>query len=173
MDATYIKTVQPSYNSTTTQAGGINVQAASSISIYGSTQTFSSTYFVLNHRGYIFAAATGTYTFSTSNPDDIVFLWLGPNAYSGWTGNPSGGNDAFRVPYQGYGSTTYNLVQGQYLPFRIVFGQQGGPVRFTFTITAPDGTVILDSNTQDSPYIVQYSCDGVAAPQWQDFGAET
>jgi hypothetical protein len=173
MDATYVKNVQPYYQGTTTQAGGIDEQASGDISIYGSTETFPDTYFVLNHQGYIFAETTGTFTFSSSNVDDIVFLWLGPDAYSGWTGDSDGGNYALRLTLSESGSATYDLVQGEYLPFRIIFGQQGGPVEFFFTITAPDGTVLLSYETPNSPYIVQYSCDGVLAPEFPPFGSET
>ncbi|KAH0038681.1 hypothetical protein KCU78_g1444, partial [Aureobasidium melanogenum] len=108
---------------------------------------------------------------ATASPDDIALLWLGSNAYSGWTranadatavifGNPSA-------------SATIDLVQGQYLPFRIVFGQAQGAISFYLSVAAPDGTVILNSNTPNSQFLVRFSCDGTLAPEFPPFGSET
>lgn len=116
----------------------------------------------------IFAQVAGTYTFSLTNPDDIVFLWLGQHAQSGW----NRGNAAALATLGTSATTTYTLEAGQYLPFRIFFGQQGGPVRFAFSINAPDGIPILDSNTSESDFIVQYSCDETTAPPFRAFGQE-
>ena len=74
--------------------------------------------------------------------------------------------------FQSTATATYTLKAGEYLPYRIFFGQMGGPVKFSFSIKAPDGTVILDSNTAESEFIVQYSCDGVTAPAFPAFGQE-
>lgn len=141
------------------------------LSIYGSSQTFRSAYFTLNHVGYIFAQVTGTYTFTLSNVDDIVFLWHGDKAISGWTRDNADVTAIYSVLPTSAG--TVDLVQGQYLPFRIVFGNAQGAIKFTVQLAAPDGTVILDSNTQDSKFLVQYSCDGVAAPVFPPFGSES
>lgn len=142
------------------------------ISIYGSSETFQSDYFTLNHVGYLYAEVSGSYTFTFSNVDDIALLWFGSTAYSGWTRDNADmiatddENDA--------GATmTYTLTEEEYLPFRIVFGQAQGPVDFYFTVAAPDGTIILDSDTENSPYLVQYSCDGTTAPAFPAFGSET
>lgn len=179
----------PTWEDTTTKVGGIDVEVYSSeqIQIYDTGREVSSQYFVLNHRGYvsckkdsesglcsvlteyqIFAQVAGTYTFTLSNPDDIVFLWLGANAQSGWNRD----NAAAYAPLSGYATTTHTLEAGEYLPFRIFFGQQGGPVRFAFSIQAPDGTTILDNSTSESDFIVQYSCDETSAPRYPAFGRE-
>jgi hypothetical protein len=113
------------------------------------------------------------FTFNFDVPDDAVWMWLGPNAYSGWT---RANADVF-VGAAYYGATAQSfsttLVEGEYVPLRILFAQAQGGMSFYFSITAPDGTVVLDSNTQDSPYLVQYSCDGVTGPAFPAFGAET
>lgn len=178
----------PTWEDTTTKVGGIDVNVYNNVAIqiYDTGREVSSQYFILNHRGYvscevsksvlrsvlteyqIFAQVAGTYTFTLSNPDDIVFLWLGAKAQSGW----NRGNAAAYAPLSGYATTTYTLEAGQYLPFRIFFGQQGGPVRFAFSIQAPDGTTILDNNTSESDFIVQYSCDETSAPRYPAFGHE-
>lgn len=161
----------PVYESTASVCGGLNLDYVTELSIYGSSQTFNSEYFSLNHVGYIFAQVTGTYTFTLSNVDDIVFLWHGDKAISGWTRGNADVTAIYSVLPTSSG--TVDLVQGQYLPFRIVFGNAQGAIKFTVQLAAPDGTVILDSNTQDSKFLVQYSCDGVAAPVFPAFGSET
>jgi hypothetical protein len=106
-----------------------------------------------------------------NNVDDIVFLWLGDKALSGWT---RGNADATAI-ISGVSSASASpeLISGQYLPFRIVFGNAQGAVKFNFRLTAPDGTVILDSNTSASEFLVRYSCDGTSALPFPDFGSET
>ncbi|KAH0363866.1 hypothetical protein KCU65_g7163, partial [Aureobasidium melanogenum] len=172
MDPSYYWHVTPNYTGTTTEVGGINEPANSNVNLYGTSENVPASYFVLNHRGYIFAQADGIYTFTTSQVDDITFLYLGSDAIRGYS---TSNYDAKAVCCSAPGnsaSAIYTLVTGQYLPFRIVFGQQGGPVVFSFSITAPDGTVILDANTQNSDFIVQYSCDGTSAPAFPAWGQE-
>ncbi|KAG9718134.1 hypothetical protein KCU73_g15175, partial [Aureobasidium melanogenum] len=170
-DPTVIKPQAPEYQTTASVCGGLYESDVGQISIYGSTQTFESDYFTLNHVGYIFAQTSGTYTFTLTQPDDIALLWLGSNAYSGWTRDNA---DATAVIFGNpSASATVDLVQGQYLPFRVVFGQAQGAVSFYLTLTAPDGTVILNSDTSNSPFLVQFSCDGTSAPAFPAFGSET
>lgn len=157
----------------TSTVGGIDASGGVAISIYGSSSSFYSDYFSLDHKGYLFAVATGTYTFTFSGVDDIAMLWLGPTAYAGWTR----ANANLVVPYHqgsgpGSGSTTIDLVEGQYLPIRVLFGQGQGSAVFQLSVAAPDGTVFLDSSTENSPYIVQYSCDGTTAPAYSPWGSE-
>jgi hypothetical protein len=166
-----IKPRTPLYEATASICGGLYQNDVGQVSIYGSTRTFQSDYFTLNHVGYIFAQSSGTYTFTLSQPDDIALLWLGSNAYSGWTRDNA---DATAVIFGSpSASATVNLVQGDYLPFRIVFGQAQGAISFYLSLTAPDGTVILDSNTPDSRFLVRYSCDSTSAPAFPAFGSET
>jgi hypothetical protein len=162
--------VQPDYTSTTSTIGGINNQNNDE-PIYGSAQTFPLNYFALNHRGYIFAQLDGDYTFTFPEPDDIVLLWVGERAYSGWT---RANADAINIVNGGQ-TVTHKVTfeAGKYYPIRIIFGQAQGPATFTASVTAPDGTVILSSSSGASPFLVQYSCDGVLAPPFAPFGAET
>lgn len=170
-DPTVIKTETPDYQSTASVCGGIDDSDSTDISIYGSSETFSSNYFTLNHVGYLFAEVDGTYTFSFSGVDDIALLWLGNYAYSGWTRDNAHLSAVYGVDREA--TTTYTLEAEEYLAFRIVFGQAQGAAVFQFSVTAPDGTVILDSSTEDSPYLIQYSCDGTTAPAFPAFGSET
>lgn len=122
----------------------------------------------------LFAQIAGTYTFTLSNPDDIVFLYLGETAKHGWNRGNAAAAASWNsdTRFRSTATATYTLKAGEYLPYRIFFGQMGGPVKFSFSIKAPDGTTILDSNTSESDFIVQYSCDGTTAPAFPAFGKE-
>ncbi|TIA36916.1 hypothetical protein D6C78_05090 [Aureobasidium pullulans] len=128
-------------------------------------------YFVLNHHEYIFAQVDGDYTFTIPHIDDITFLYLGDDSIRGYGLNDLDAKAVCCDAPANSASVTYTLTTGQYLPFRLVFGQQGRPVVFSFSITAPDGTVILDAGTQDSKFVVQYSCDGTTAPALPALGS--
>ncbi|THY56017.1 hypothetical protein D6C99_02967 [Aureobasidium pullulans] len=175
MDATYTKQMTPTYNSTTNQGVGIYGSEWSSVSLYGSSQMYSDNYFYLSHKGYFFAQVTGYYNFTIKDADDIAYVWMGDAAYSGWTGGPSGGNYVAKArccwPPENTNTTTYWMEAETYVPFRIVLGQQDGSTSLGLTITAPDGTVILQTG-KESDYVVQYSCDGTAPP-FPDWGYET
>ncbi|KAI1379298.1 GLEYA domain-containing protein [Hypoxylon crocopeplum] len=168
-DPTLYKTQTSSISGVTNTIGGIRTAGGQQISVYGNPQTFNGDYFVLNHRGYLFAVVSGTYTIQVTGADDAVFLWYGPNAYSGWTR----ANANLIVTYGGGSpSIDVQLTQGDYLPIRIVYAQGQGLAAFEISVSV-GGNVLLDSNTQNSPYIIQYSCDGTLAPQYPPFGSET
>lgn len=52
---------------------------------------------------------TGTYTFSTTSADDFFFLWVGANAYSGWTRANANFIATLTYPKQTF---TIDLVEG-------------------------------------------------------------
>ncbi|THX13079.1 hypothetical protein D6D17_03474 [Aureobasidium pullulans] len=172
MDASYTKQMTPTYNSTTNQGVGIYGSEWSSVSLYGSSQMYSDNYFYLSHKGYFFAQVTGYYNFTIKDADDLAYVWMGDAAYSGWTGGPSGGNYVAKArccwPPENTNTTTYWMEAETYVPFRIVLGQQDGSTSLGLTITAPDGTVILQTG-KESDYVEQYSCDGTAPP-FPDWG---
>lgn len=68
------------------------------------------TEFILNHRGYIYAnlAKWQIYTVSTTADDDIMIVWFGPLAYSGWTRSNANLESAF--PTLNTVTYTANLV---------------------------------------------------------------
>ncbi|KAF7901271.1 hypothetical protein EAF00_003492 [Botryotinia globosa] len=70
---------------TTAVSYSVTTYTNTAVFVYGSTQKLNDFYLVIDNRGYLFAQMTGTYTFSTTSADDILFLWVGANAYSGWT----------------------------------------------------------------------------------------
>ncbi|KAK9783904.1 hypothetical protein SCAR479_00463 [Seiridium cardinale] len=152
----------------TSTAGGIDALGGQRITVYGSSVQFDGDYFAVDHKGYIFAPTTGTYKFTMSQVDDTVFLWLGSNAQSGWTRA-----NAALIVNLGSDTATVDVTAGQYLPIRIMFAQGQGKASFKLSIEAPDGSILVDSNTQQSPYVVQFSCDRVLAPRFSDWGVET
>ena len=158
----------PNVTGITTVAGLINQQYTGSQRIYGSEQEWPTQYFALNHRGYIFAKMTGTYTFDAYG-DDIVLIWIGPDAYKGWTRK-----NAFEESNYGGGESVkkISLQQDEYYAFRVLYLNAQGIAIFNITVTAPDGTVFFGTSSAASPYLVQYSCDGVVGPKYPAFGQE-
>jgi len=164
------KTHEARYEGITGSIGGIRFIDGSTQSFYGSP-SLATKYFVLNHRGYIYAPQTGTYTFTVDSVDDVAYVWIGGDAYSGWTA-PSANLKAAYTDGPGRGSCSADLVEGQYYPIRILFSQAQGAAVFQLSVTAPDETVFLSSETNNSPYLVRHSCDENVAPKYSPFGAE-
>lgn len=170
---TAFKQQTPLYSDVTSSIGGINIGGNAPFPIYGSIQTFGPSFFALNHRGYLFAPSTGLYTFTVTNPDDIVIIWEGENTYEGYTRDNSKAVATYPYTIDQQRSYEVKLVEGNYYPIRIIFGQGEGPAIFMALITAPDGTILMDSNSGYSPYLVQFSCDGIAAPVYPAWGDES
>lgn len=190
---TLLKTVTPGFSNVTTMMGGIDVTASGKISVYDSSYTFTSTYFALDRestlstdvrrdyiadcldRGYLYAPTNGTYTFNVTGVDDLVLIWLGTNAYSGWTRANANEIVAYNqtAGHAGLGVFTYTMTAASYNPFRIVFAQGQGAAVFSISIKSPDSTVLLDSKTSSSPYVLTHSCDNTTAPAYAAWGKET
>lgn len=65
------------------------------------------------------------------------------------------------------------LLQGEYYPIRALLVNGVGPTDFKLTVTGPLGDVMIsDTSDVETPWFVQYSCDG-KYPAFQDFGKET
>lgn len=170
LDPTVYRTVTPYFNGTTSTIGGItNSCTNGNITIYNSPPV-SCNEFVLDHRGYLFAEQAGNYSINVSSPDDAVIVWLGADAYAGWTKS-----NANLYEYYNETASTYTvgLAKGSYHPIRIMFVNAELEEAFDMSITAPDGTTILAANTLTSPYFVQQSCDGVTAPAYPAWGHES
>ncbi|KAK6500071.1 hypothetical protein TWF481_010429 [Arthrobotrys musiformis] len=168
-DVAYFKTAPNVLNGTTTKLGivdGTNL-------IYGQSVP-KMDYTAINHRGYIYARQSGSYTFNAPATDDITFVWVGASAYSGFTranANIEQGYISSGAPAKDY---TVSLTAGNYYPIRIIWGNGQQNAQFDFTVTAPDGEVIISRDTAvASPYLVSHSCDGTTAPAFAAFGQET
>lgn len=75
--------------------------------------------------GYFFTGNnTGTFTFYT-NSDDGSYLWIGPNATSGYTATNALVKNGGDHPMQTQ-SGTITLNANTYYPIRILFGENGG-----------------------------------------------
>ena len=174
-DPTYFKSQAPIASGAASSAGGIGGNCSPNsptFNFYGQDESCNT--FAINYRGYLYAPTTGVFTFTLTAADDIVFIWGGDVAYSGWDES----NYLLRKTYVDLGGTngavaTLPVTAGQYVPYRMVFGQGGGPFGFNVQVTAPDGTVVLSASSSSNQYSVQYSCDGTLGPQHVPFGQET
>lgn len=92
--------------------------------------------------GYFLSNYTGTWTFYTSS-DDASYLWIGPNATTGFTtanANVNNGGLHGMVEHSG----TVSLVAGQYYAVRIQFGEQGGGDNMIVSFSNPGLTKTTD-----------------------------
>lgn len=109
------------------------------------------------HQGFFLAPETGDYTFSFGQADDVVLLWLGQTAYSGWTRQNADVERTYLAAGGGQTQTTKTLQKGRYYPMRVAWADQGGGVGMSLTISAPDGTVL---SSDDGGYFRTKACDG-------------
>lgn len=166
LDLESIKYAAPEKTGTTKTIG-----ISSETDVYGYKPSNTNAFWV-NHRGYIFAKQPGEYTFSAPSADDQVMVWS-VNANSGWTRANALLTQNYVPSGQKAVEVKVNLPEVKYYYLRIVYLNTGGVGNFQFSIKAPDGSVVLDSKSGPSEYIVQFSCDGVAGPKYLPFGAET
>jgi hypothetical protein len=140
--------------------------------IFGNPTPIATNLIIVDFRGYFIAEQRGTYTFSTDSIDDHFYLWIGSTAYSGWTGANAYLSAFFPTLDLGPELVTYAffLTPGIY-PIRYMWGNTGNAGVFIYTITAPDGTIVINENSQDSPNIVT-SCSTAGAPEYPDWGSE-
>ncbi|RGP81275.1 hypothetical protein FLONG3_419 [Fusarium longipes] len=170
------KQVNPLYVGTTRQIGGLFQpdNGAQSAPIYGSSQDLELDYFALNHHGYLYSCEAGTYKFDIPYTNDALYLWIGAKAYAGWNRANADAKALYNQPDHIAGSAHFeiDLPAGVYIPIRFVYGQAQYGGGFTFTVTAPNGLVLVGNDVQSSPYVVRNSCDGVQAPAYPPFGNE-
>lgn len=171
-DPTIYKILSPNFTDTSTSPY-FSCPDESRCTITNATTSLSvrPTFLVINYRGYFIPSVTGSYTFSTKYADDLVLLWFGSSAYSGWTrsnvvidanyGNFPGDN---QVHYY-----TIPLVAGFYYPIRIMYANSDGPGLFELDLTGPSGQPVPFTGTN----LVGFSCDGILAPACAPFGKET
>ena len=154
-------------------------QGASSGAVYGNTIS-PPVYFGVDHRGYLFAKETGSFQFYFPISDDITLLWVGAYARAGWTRANADIEQLYNsslAQAQAQYTFRYSMTQGQYAPLRILYANANYAAQFRLTIIAPDGSVVSNGSAAaagpGSPYLVQYSCDGTTAPQYQAWGHES
>lgn len=94
--------------------------------------------FSILYTGYFKADFTGTFTFNF-NTDDETYLWIGDYAISGYT-------TTNRLVYSSTGnngSGSISLINGQYYPIRILYGQATGSGYHNLSFTR-NGQTITD-----------------------------
>ena len=86
--------------------------------------TYVSGAYTYVYTGYFLPDFTGNWTFNSGASDDASYLWIGPNANSGYTtanANLYSNWDIGTTP-----TAVVFLTSGQYYPIRIIYGGAGG-----------------------------------------------
>ena len=111
----------------------INIGTNGAVPSNGSLDSYT-----VEYTGYFFANVTGVWTFFT-NSDDGSFLWIGPEATSGYTAlNAIVQNGGNHGPQERSG--TISLTSGIYYPIRILFGEGSSGDNLIVSFTPPSGT---------------------------------
>jgi hypothetical protein len=113
-------------------------------------------------RGYFVPNATGSYTFSLNQPDDVGYMWIGPTAISGWNTTNAVIRGVTVASASGLYTTT--LTAGVLTPLRLAFGNAGGAMSYSLHVLDPTGVTKTDS----FGWFVQPWCGGVA--QYSNWG---
>ena len=114
--------------------------------------------------GWFLSNYTGTWTFYT-NSDDASYLWIGPNATSGFTvANSTVNNAGLHGMVERSG--TASLVAGQYYPIRIQFGESGSGDNMIVSFENP----VLTKTTNGQGFFYPALTPGIAGP-WGIFTA--
>ncbi|KAK1841985.1 cell surface glycoprotein [Colletotrichum chrysophilum] len=129
---------------------------------------------ILVHRGYLKASLSGSYEFIVGEADDVVMVWLGDKAKSGFNANNADITVQKGFRSYPYSEFIYFETVEEYIPFRIFWsnGRGGGAFSsgvypdYTLGLDLPEGTVIEDPK-------LYASCSGDASPApawpaWQD-----
>ena len=162
-DPTYIQTQDIELGpGVANQVGTYRTKKNSNSMIFGSTQKINTELMTLDIVGYFYAPKTGPYTFSSPYADDLLYIWVGTQAYAGWTAS----NANMYISDSQPKSFSVDMIAGQYWPVRIILANRVGDGGYTLQITAPDG-----SNALRPGQLVQYSCDGTTAPPFPDYAS--
>jgi hypothetical protein len=122
-NVTYDNGQTPYYTFTgITNTTNVNTTTNGQIAISGASN------FTVVLTGFLLSDFTGTWTIGSTS-DDKSYIWIGPNALSGYTtSNATLANDWSTYTL----TTTVSLVSGVYYPFRLIYSQGGGPYNLTF-----------------------------------------
>ncbi|KAH7182263.1 GLEYA domain-containing protein [Fusarium flagelliforme] len=171
----YFATASPTYSGITnsmgiTEPGGVkfgNSGPAQAIYPGSPSQTWQNK--AVNHRAFLYAPITGTYSVVVPYSDEITLVWYGNKALSTWTRANADLEQGFSSGPSTSKTLTMQLTAGTYTPFRVFWANAQGDYFMTVTVTAPDGTVIVDGSGSSSKYFVRYACDS-STPTYPAFG---
>jgi hypothetical protein len=108
---------------------------------------FSGDLFSVEWLGWFLSAYSETHTFYTTS-DDASYLWVGPEALSGFTtSNAIVNNGGLHAPQERSGSIA--LVANTYYPMRIQFGENTGGDDMSVSVSSSS----IGKTTNLSPYI--------------------
>jgi hypothetical protein len=126
----------PSFFATATPTTyGTNPSTSVQTTVISEAASDDGSNFSIQWLGYFLPSTTETYTFFTSS-DDASYVWVGPNALSGFTtANATVNNGGEHAVQERSG--TISLTAGVYYPIRIQFGEAGGGDALTFNYSAP------------------------------------
>jgi len=148
-------------------------QANQALSIYGGSPSLLLQYAMVNHRAYLYPPITGDYEITVLYSDDITLVWVGPNAYTGYTRQ----NANLEQTYVQGGTTVktvkVRLVEGSYTPFRVMWANAQGDFAFLVEVKAPNGDIIFNGEVSAQGYLVRFACPPMrdVTPDFPAFGA--
>lgn len=166
------KTLKPYATATASYLAEYNAAGQDAV-IYG--YSVSAANIVLDHVFYLFAGrGTGYYTFQLPVAQDIGFVWVGPNALSGWNRTNAAIAQAAGLSPP---TVAFYLTFGTYTPVRVMWGNTDGTGSLQFNVWGPDGSIIMASTPNAnsgslSPDIVQFPCSTALGAKFPTFGAE-
>ncbi|VTT58193.1 unnamed protein product [Fusarium fujikuroi] len=169
LNVAYFGTATPTYTGIT-EPGGVKAgNSGPAQVIYPGSPSQTWQYKAVNHRAYLYAPINGTYSVVVPYSDEVTLVWFGNKALSSWTrANADLDQNYSSGPSS---SKTFNiqLTAGTYTPFRVFWANAQGDYSMIVTVTAPDGTVIVNGSGSSSKYFVRFACDS-STPSYPAFG---
>jgi hypothetical protein len=86
--------------------------------------------------GYLVPDLTGVWTFKITS-DDAALMWLGNDAIQNWMGNTLSAQISVPAGPPTEKTASINLKKDNVYPFRILYGNSGGPGTFNFQFKPP------------------------------------
>ncbi|KAM0261329.1 hypothetical protein ACHAPA_009802 [Fusarium lateritium] len=175
LNATYFGTATPTYTGITsaigiTEPGGVKAgNSGPAQVIYPGSPSQTWQYKAVNHRAFLYAPINGTYTVNVPYSDEITLVWFGNKALSTWTRANADLEQGYSYGPSSAKTLNMQLTAGTYTPFRVFWANAQGDYSMIVTVTAPDGTVIVNGSGSSSKYFVRFACDS-STPTYPAFG---
>ncbi|KAJ4027598.1 hypothetical protein NW761_014399 [Fusarium oxysporum] len=178
LNVSYFATSAPTYTGITksigiTEPGGVKAgNSGPAQAIYPGSPSQTWQYKAVNHRAFLYAPINGTYSVVVPYSDEVTLVWVGDKALSTWSRARSSADLAQNYSSGPSSSMTFKiqLTAGTYTPFRVFWANAQGDYSMIVTVTAPDGTVIVDGSGSSSKYFIRFACDS-STPSYPAFGS--